>query len=155
MYTTTSSIAIQIPMGTGEQPFEEVVERLRKTYLFDQLPDESLIEVAARCRELSLQPGDTAVRQGDLGESLFVILSGRFEVVRTDETGRDVLLGELARGEYFGEGALFDATPRMATVRAKSSAELLVLDRSALHVFFALDPTHRECLRSGLDHHQT
>lgn len=152
MYTTMSSIAIQIPMGTGEQPFEEVVERLRKTYLFDELPGESLIEVAARCRELSLQPGDTAVRQGDRGESLFVILSGRFEVVRTDETGRDVLLGELARGEYFGEGALLDATPRMATVRAKSSAELLVLDRSALDVFFALDPTHRECLRSGLDH---
>jgi CRP-like cAMP-binding protein/flavin-dependent dehydrogenase len=74
--------------------------------------------------------GEVLCRQGDVGDRMFVIQSGRVEVVGV-EGGKEVRLGELGPGEIFGHMAIVDKKPRSATVRARGPARVLTLDKRA------------------------
>jgi CRP-like cAMP-binding protein/flavin-dependent dehydrogenase len=74
--------------------------------------------------------GEVLCRQGDAGDRMFVIQSGRVEVV-CEEGGKEVGLGELGPGEVFGHMAIVDKKPRSATVRVRGSARVLTLDKRA------------------------
>ena len=80
------------------------------------------------------EPGETVFDEGDTGDSLFMILSGRVEVHKRFGADRQ-LVGTLGPGEYFGEMALLGSSPRSATTTALTPLDLLVLagsDFSAL-----------------------
>jgi CRP-like cAMP-binding protein len=79
-------------------------------------------------------------RQGDRGDCMYVVQSGRVAVLRED-SGDHVPLGELAAGDVFGEMAIFDRQPRSATVRAKGEARVLTLDKRAFLRRVHEDPT--------------
>jgi CRP-like cAMP-binding protein len=72
--------------------------------------------------------GETIVRQGEMGDSMFVIQQGSVEVLR-EEAGRTYRLTELGPGELFGEMALCEKEPRSATVRAVGEARVLTVDK--------------------------
>lgn len=74
--------------------------------------------------------GEVICRQGDPGESMYVIQAGRVLVLR-EEGGREVVMRELTVGDLFGEMAIFDRQPRSATVRAKGTTRVLTLDKRA------------------------
>jgi CRP-like cAMP-binding protein len=75
-------------------------------------------------------PGEIICRQGEAGDRMFVVQAGRAQVVR-DESGSEVLVGELGKGDVFGEMAIFDRQPRSATVKALDNARILTLDKRA------------------------
>ncbi|MGO8905768.1 MAG: FAD-dependent oxidoreductase [Solirubrobacteraceae bacterium] len=75
------------------------------------------------------EPGETVFNEGDTGDSLFMILSGRVEV-RKRFGARPQLVGTLGPGEYFGEMALLGRRPRSATTRALTPLDVLVLPGS-------------------------
>jgi predicted acylesterase/phospholipase RssA len=66
----------------------------------------------------TLAGGETLFRQGDPGDAAYVVMSGRLRVVTRDADDEERVLGELGRGEVFGELALLTASPRSATVYA-------------------------------------
>ena len=66
-----------------------------------------------------------------LADALFVLRHGRVKVVRVGEDGREVILGVLGPGQYFGELSLIDDGPRSAHVIAMEDASLIVLRREA------------------------
>ena len=71
---------------------------------------------------------EVVVRQGDPGDCMFAIQSGRVEVIR--EIGESaVRLDVLAEGEIFGEMSLLEKQPRSATVRALGDARVLTIDK--------------------------
>lgn len=72
--------------------------------------------------------GETIVRQGEMGDCMYVIQDGRVEVLREDG-GRTFRLSELGTGEFFGEMALCEKAPRSATVRAVGEVRALTVDR--------------------------
>ncbi|MBI5086299.1 MAG: cyclic nucleotide-binding domain-containing protein [Acidobacteria bacterium] len=72
--------------------------------------------------------GDVIIRQGEAGDCMYVIQSGRVAVVR-EEGGQDVPLTELAEGDFFGEMALFEKDVRSATVRAIGDVRILTVDK--------------------------
>lgn len=94
------------------------------------------------------EPGDYAVRHGDLDRSFFIISRGSFEVVvPADEGARRARL--LEAGDLFGEVSFFDGRPRSADVIALEEGEALVLTEAA---FQRLRLTHpRLALRFVLD----
>jgi len=67
--------------------------------------------------------------EGESGEALYVVLSGRVKIVYTAEDGREVILGTREAGDFFGETALLDEQPNPAHVIAMQDAELLILRR--------------------------
>src|SRR5215510_5412509 len=94
------------------------------------------------------EPGEFAVREGDLDRGFFIISRGSFEVlVPTDEGPQRVRV--LESGDLFGEVGFFDGLPRSADVVALEEAEALVLTQAA---FQRLRLTHpRLALRFVLD----
>jgi signal transduction histidine kinase len=69
-------------------------------------------------------------REGDPGDSLYLILSGVVEVVRLAEDGTEICLATLNTGKVIGELAIIDGGPRSASVRAKEPTELFAILRS-------------------------
>lgn len=74
--------------------------------------------------------GDVICRQGEPGDRMYVIQSGRVLVCR-EEGEQEIPVAELAAGKVFGEMSIFDRKPRSATVRAKGPARILTLDKRA------------------------
>ena len=74
------------------------------------------------------QDGEVIVRQGDVGDSMYVIQDGKVEVF-TEQGGVEVHLAIHGPGAFFGEMALFDRDVRSATVRALGEARILTIDK--------------------------
>lgn len=107
-----------------------LVERslaLRRVPLLASLPPEELIALASVAREVQLAPGDLLLREGELGDSLFLIQSGTLRVLRR---GQEV--ARLGAGECVGELAVLDGEPRSASVQATASCRVYQLHRHDL-----------------------
>ena len=83
--------------------------------------------VAAMCDEVSLDKGEVLFETGEVGDSMFVVVSGEVEVVRGGS-----VIARLGEGECVGEMAALDWEPRSATVRASADSQLVKLERNDL-----------------------
>jgi CRP/FNR family transcriptional regulator, cyclic AMP receptor protein len=72
--------------------------------------------------------GEVIVRQGEVGECMYVVVSGKAEVVG-QKGGKEVRLAVLGPKDSFGEMAIFDRERRSATVRAMGQVRTIILDR--------------------------
>ena len=86
------------------------------------------------------QAGEVIVRQGDVGDCMYVIQSGHARALRQQD-GAEIVIGNLSAGDIFGEMAIFDRRPRSATVRASGPARVLTLDKRAFLRRVHEDPT--------------
>jgi len=103
---------------------------------------------AERVERAHFEPGEIIVRQGEIGDRFYVIVSGRVAVVREEEGGGGSArpIAELGPGEHFGEVALLDDVPRTATVRAALPTDVLCVGRGD----FAAVARSLTLLRAGL-----
>ena len=108
---------------------ESIVDFLREILLFAHLSEEDRRKVAEAMIYAEVKGGTDIVREGDHGDVLFVIYSGRTEVLKDDDTGTARRVATLEAGDVFGEIALLKKVPRTATVRSLGPAGLLVLER--------------------------
>jgi len=79
-------------------------------------------------RNQHFEPGDIVFRQGDRGDSVYVIEEGECQA-RREGQGRQKLLATLGRGEYFGEMALLSGGARTATIRACTAIDVLIIPK--------------------------
>ena len=79
----------------------EVLELLRRSTLFGDLPDGELTLVASRLEAVRFAAGDTIVREGDQGHRAFLIASGEAAVVAHDLIGEQVILTVFRPGATF------------------------------------------------------
>ena len=84
--------------------------------------------------------GEPIVRQGFTGDSMYVVQSGRVEVVQQSEEGVEQHLAFLEAGDFFGEMAVFEKEVRSATVRACGEARVLKIDKRTLMTRIREDP---------------
>jgi CPA1 family monovalent cation:H+ antiporter len=113
-------------------------ELVRRFDLFAGLGDDDIRRVCKLFVARFAVPGETIVRKGDRGESVYFISSGAAEVMLP---GRAVRLG---RGDFFGEMSLLTGERRMADVNALGYSRLLVLRGSDLRRFLRVNPQLRE-----------
>lgn len=90
-----------------------------------------------------LEAGGVVFQQGDMGKEVYVVVSGEAEVIREQPEGGQTVIGRVGPGEFFGEMALIQNAPRVATVRALTDLEVLVMQRGAFLSLF----THLPGLR--------
>jgi CRP-like cAMP-binding protein len=84
--------------------------------------------------------GDIICHEGDEGKSMYVIQSGKVEVIKKRPEG-ELKLRIMTKGEIFGEIALFDHMPRSATVKAVGEAVVLSIDKKGFFAKASKDPT--------------
>jgi len=102
---------------------------LRHVPLLSSLGEQQLAAIAPLVRRRSVPKGKPVVNEGESTNTLYLILSGRAKVQRSDADGKEVILAVLGSGEYFGEMSLIDDMPHSATVLPLESCELLTLSK--------------------------
>jgi NADH dehydrogenase len=75
------------------------------------------------------EAGEVIIKQGELGDRMYLITEGEVEVLREDLEGRQTVLATLGPGEYFGEMALLSKQLRSATVRSRTKGSLVSVRR--------------------------
>lgn len=88
--------------------------------------------------------------EGDRGDSLYVITSGKVKLGRTSADGRESLLSVLGPGEMFGELSLFDPGPRLTSATAVNATDLIALHNKDLRTFIAGHPEVAMQMLAGL-----
>jgi CRP-like cAMP-binding protein len=112
----------------GRSDSKRARDSLAQVPLFAGLPPRHLKRIGDLTEEVRFMEGATVVRQGDAGDTFFVILEGEAKVA--GPSGR--VVNRLRPGEYFGEISLLDGGPRTASVVAETRLTMLALSRSAL-----------------------
>jgi CRP/FNR family cyclic AMP-dependent transcriptional regulator len=114
---------------------------LRQVSIFQQLPPETIADLAKRVWHKQAEAGSLIVSHEEPGDALFVIAKGKVKVVLYGETGREIILSILKSGDFFGEMSLLDRQPRSANVVAIEDSELLCLDRDAFQTHLTANPS--------------
>ena len=110
----------------------ELFELLEPDSLLAQASVEQLESITRRSVMRQFAQGDVLMHQGDVGDSLYILLSGVARVSVVSVNGREITLDYLEPGAVIGEIAVFDGAERTATVTAHQAAATLQLDRKVL-----------------------
>jgi signal transduction histidine kinase len=103
---------------------------LRKSPLFQGLSDDELQKLMDMAEPVSLRAGDILIRQGEPGDSAYVVIKGDFEVQK--QTGQSLIKIDVRNpGDVVGEMALLSRAPRNATLIAKTDGEVLRIPQEA------------------------
>jgi small-conductance mechanosensitive channel/CRP-like cAMP-binding protein len=119
---------IQVEVSREELPLRSegdvlsAAARLGAIDLFATLPQESRVALSRTAQEHIFAAGEAIVRQGESGNSLYVVLGGRVRIV-LEPSGQEVAVTEA--GGFFGEMSMLTGEPRTATVRAIGDVRLL------------------------------
>jgi uncharacterized membrane protein len=113
---------------------------LRTIPMFEGLDDEDLDALAGSLVERQFPAGKLIFNLGDPGDAMYIIADGHVNIHLPGEASRRVSLKDIARGEYFGELALFDSKPRSASALATTDATLLELARETLSGYLQRRP---------------
>jgi CRP-like cAMP-binding protein/Zn-dependent protease len=120
----------------------EAAEMIDALPAFDDLPVETLNDLAGRVILRGVRPLQPIFRQGDRPTAFYVVRRGRVRIEEEDPTSGDTqILRILERGDSFGEMGLLGSAPRSATARAIDDAELFEVDKATFDRLLA-DPIH-------------
>ena len=132
------------PSGDWLVPLADVspmtaMDFVRFPELFNGIAPAALQELGRLFERVQLKSGETLLRQGEPGDCMFLLASGRLRAY-VERDGREVIVGEVGRGEVVGEMALLIDEPRSATIRAIRDSELFRLSKDAFDLFLEKHP---------------
>jgi len=105
------------------------LEALRSVPLFASLDDEAAKELRNLLSEKVVPQNTRLFNQGDRGDAMYLIESGRVRISIRDHDKQELTLAELAQGDFFGEMSIIDGRQRSADARVLEEARLAVLSR--------------------------
>jgi thioredoxin reductase (NADPH) len=132
---TRAQLAKQITTAVGDATTavlhaERYIEELKDLErAFPSEPRDVVAQTASKAELVVFAPGDVVVKEGDPADRFYMVIKGEAEASHREADGSQVVLNRFGPGDYFGEGGLLNDAPRTATVRAKTSLELMALDR--------------------------
>jgi CRP/FNR family transcriptional regulator, cyclic AMP receptor protein len=109
--------------------FEKLATFFAEGTLFNNLSKEELNQLAQIARERRFDRGQVIFYEGDLGGSLYIIVTGSVKIVIMADDGREHILGLLHQGDFFGEVSLIDGEPRSATAIALENVSVVMISR--------------------------
>jgi small-conductance mechanosensitive channel len=130
------------------------IERLSAVDIFAPLSVEEISRLANASMSHVFAPGETVIRAGDEGSSMFVVHNGRVQVQIMDN-GKPRTVAVLNEGDFFGEMALFTGEPRTANVIASEETEVLEIGKQAMKQLFETNPDLVESLSHTIAERRT
>lgn len=128
-------------LETEELAVSRRIMSLERVHLLKVLEENQLRRLAGESRELRFAAGEQLIRQGDAGESMFVILEGSVEVTTVEDSVGPVSLARLGPGDFFGEMSLMTGASRSATVTAIGEAHVLEIDKQSFRRVLEAEPS--------------
>lgn len=116
------------------------LEALRSVPLFASLDDEAATELRSLLSDRKVPQNTRLFRQGDKGNAMYLIQSGRVRISIRDDDDEELTLAELAQGDFFGEMSIIDGRQRSADARVIEDAQLAILSRDAFLTFVRSNP---------------
>src|SRR6185312_17268831 len=112
--------------------------------LFEDFSEEELVAFIQGLRLLTFEPGDVIISEGEPGQSVFILTTGRVKVFVRGPGHASVALALLGEGSFFGEISTLSGRPRTATITAAGACEILELDRPSLDAISESHPRVRK-----------
>jgi CRP/FNR family transcriptional regulator, cyclic AMP receptor protein len=119
---------------------EDTARLLGRVPLFADLSERDLAELAQVAVPRSYEPGQAVFREGDTGDTCYVVREGCLRVTRRHSDGRVITLAEVRPGEMFGELAMFGGETRSASVEALEPTRALAILSGDLRRILAQHP---------------
>jgi CRP/FNR family cyclic AMP-dependent transcriptional regulator len=129
-------------------PFETA--HLASITLFSKLVPDELRVVAGRLKRQSFASGAVIFKQGEPGDAMFIIQSGRVRIYAESEGKKQLTLNVYGEGDFFGEFSIIDGEPRSASAEAVELTEALVLRHEDLIAILSEHPDISISLMRGL-----
>jgi CRP-like cAMP-binding protein len=133
---------------------ERLFEAMQSLDWLEALNESQLQQLANRTAVSTYTAGEQLVKQGDPGESLFIIKSGSVSVFVRSEDGRSVYANQLNAGDFFGEMSLLTGEARAASIRANEETEVIIIDKEAFSNVLTQDPTILDRFLAALERRQ-
>jgi hypothetical protein len=105
---------------------------LKNIEIFADLSVNELAAIAAVTEEAAFDADEQVFREGDVGDTLYLVLDGNVAVIKDCNREKEIELDTIGAGDYFGEMALFGDDRRSATIRVKHAARFLTLHKQEL-----------------------
>jgi CRP/FNR family cyclic AMP-dependent transcriptional regulator len=118
-----------------------ILERLRRLPLFARLSEDELSDLAARIRPRLYKRAEVIFRKDDPGTHLYLVLEGAVKIALPGEFGQEALVAIMRPGDFFGELALFDRSPRSATAVALDDTRAALLAGEDFIAFLERHPS--------------
>ena len=122
-----SSQSSSLPALSAE--LRESIDILRAIPIFAEIDESALARIARLGVRKKYKKSNMILLEEEAGNALFVIVSGKVKIVRTDDDGREVILSILGESDFFGEMSMLDGLARSASAVATSKAELFMTHR--------------------------
>lgn len=113
-------------------------DEIRNSPLFTGVPDKNIKKIATFPHGTEYKPGDVIIKEGDIGEFMFVVVSGQVDIMKAQKD-KQLKLTTLGPGTFVGEGALVSGAPRNATVIAHTPVKVAMFDRPAYNKMITTD----------------
>jgi uncharacterized membrane protein len=116
------------------------LEALRSVPLFASLDDDAARDLRNLLSDKTVPQNTRLFRQGDKGDAMYLIESGRVRISIRDDDEQEVILAELAQGDFFGEMSIIDGRQRSADAKVIEDARLAILSRDSSLSFVRTNP---------------
>jgi len=116
------------------------LEALRSVPLFASLDDAAATELRSLLSDRTVPQNTRLFKQGDKGDAMYLIESGRVRITIRDDDDQEVTLAELAQGDFFGEMAIIDGRQRSADAKVIEDARFAILSRESFLSFVRSNP---------------
>ena len=109
---------------------EKMINFLKLVPLFSSLKDEELDTILNHSSKVNYPKNKIIFLENEEGNELYIILKGSVKVVRISESGEEIILAVLQKGDFFGEMSLLDGKPRSATVISNEDSTLILFNKN-------------------------
>lgn len=139
-----------VPPPLPPLPPDEVRDTIMKLRLFKSLNRDELLTIHDWTEVITVGPGEFIIKESQVGQAMYVILSGEVEIFTLDHDGKIVILATLTNGDYFGEQALMPDSKgkRNAFVRSDKISRLIKIPKDYFRLVLNRDSDlYKELLR--------
>jgi len=138
----------------SERQADELMGIMENVEIFSPLSKVELKTLVAQVSVRTYAAGEVPVRQGEPGDSFYIIKNGRVDVVVEKTSHERAVVATLGRGNFFGEMSLLTGAPRTASILVKEDAEFIRIDKENFGSILAKNPTIVESLSQILAERQ-
>ncbi|MEZ4592803.1 MAG: mechanosensitive ion channel family protein [Chloroflexota bacterium] len=147
-----------VPEDEGQRSREtqqtNLFNEMQSLHWLDVLTEKQLQQLAKRTAVSTYTTGEQLVKQGESGDSLFIITRGSVSVYVQAADGRSIYANQLHSGDFFGEMSLLTGEARAASIRANEETDVIIIDKDAFATVLAQDPTILERFVTALERRQ-